>query len=151
MAAFKGLEDKLEEGMAFLGKAPAPLLLALAHLSSATPGKIVTGMRGQVLQWLLPAVCGLIDSPLEDASALLGILQILQETLAESAGKLKTGGSVSSKIDGYKLQKAELPRNLMLDFATQKSISRCPESRRALLAEDALGLGPSTSRTSMLA
>lgn len=89
MAALKGLEEKLEEGVAFLGKAPVPLLLALAHLSRSTSAKIVSNMRGDVLKWLLPAVCALIGSPLEDSLALLGILRILQEALNEPAGKLK--------------------------------------------------------------
>ena len=88
MTALKGLEEKLEEGVAFLGKPPAPLLLALAHLSSSTSGNIISGVRGAVLKWLLPAICGLIGSPLEDATALLGILRILQEALADSAGKI---------------------------------------------------------------
>ena len=92
MAALKGLEEKLEEGLVFLGKAPAPLLLALAHLSSSTPGKIVSGLRGEVLRWLLPAVCSLIGSPLEEAPALLGILGIFKEFLNEPAGDLTSGG-----------------------------------------------------------
>ena len=85
----KGLVEKLEEGLAFLGKAPAPLLLALAHLSSAVPEKIVNSVRAEILRWLLPAVCGLIDSPLQDAQALLGILRILQEAFSDSAGNFR--------------------------------------------------------------
>lgn len=86
LLAWKGLAEKLEEGLAFLGKPPAPLLLALAHLASSTPANIINTVQAEFLRWLLPAISVLISSPLADGEALQGTLGVLCEALNDPKG-----------------------------------------------------------------
>lgn len=92
LAAWKGLEEKLEEGLAFLGKPPVPLLLGLTHLASAVPTNILSSVSKNILRWLLPAVTSLMKPPLEDDQAVQHILRILQTALQDSSGRQNRGG-----------------------------------------------------------
>ena len=99
LKAWKGLEEKLEEGLAFLGKPPAPLLLALVHLASATPFNIVSSVKADLLQWLLPALPTLIESALADAEGLQGALTILMTALQEPGGMCQFNCSEFTVLD----------------------------------------------------
>lgn len=84
--AVNGLQDKLQEGVDFLGSPPAPLLLGLARLVEGAPRDVLKGALPKLLPWLLSALQALSKGLLEDASALAAILSSIADTLAEEAG-----------------------------------------------------------------
>lgn len=76
--------------MGFLGQPPPPLLLGLCHLAGACPPKVLAGIRGRLMPWLVAAVAGLAHGPLGDGPAVLSALGVLQSSLSEAEGETST-------------------------------------------------------------
>ena len=91
MLALKQLEEKLEEGVGFLGKPPPPLLLGLCHLVGACPPAVLAGVQARLLPWLVAAVGGLSQGALGDGEGTLAALRVLRSALGEPEGDISRG------------------------------------------------------------
>lgn len=75
------LNQKLLEGVGYMGFPPTPLLLAVSHLSGACAPEVLRAALEIVLLWLLPALQALTTGPLADGQALRAALQGVRAAL----------------------------------------------------------------------